>query len=448
MENELDIRTCIELLWKHRRPVLFIAFLCGLATFGVLTLFPKYEATALVAVTRPLYQYQFTPNIQNITDKEAALQFTGKAGVELASSDFLLQNAMDTLKKKINLETQSLTAFKRKIKVSVGIDPSIIKFTAHSNDPKTAAEIANTLANLYVHFVNEIYGQSSAQQKFFEEQLTTAGEELRKAEQSLIAFEKRNDELIVKAQLDANLNALSTYLALNQSLNLLHKNVLGLKRQLARYPADRPSSIADDLASLMLQINAFHSQQVDPQANIQSNKAPHQTPPQVIIAKQLPAAPSLPLQLQLPEKGNLLNKTIGEQSAYLADLASTIESKMAEIRKQSDALPKTILFLQGRLQQVMTESAELNRRQSLAKSLYTSLAEKTGETRITAQESSGRVRMAGNAVTPDRPTGRRLMKSMVALLIGFLLTCFAAFAYEYFQRVQIKNSRARSSGVL
>ena len=439
MENELDVRTCIELLWKHRVPVLVITFLFGLGTLGVLTLFPKYEATALVAVTRPLYQYQFSPNIQNITDKEATLQFTGKAGVELASGDFLLQNAMDALKKKVNLETQSLSDFKRRIKVSVGIDPSVIKFTARSNDPKTAAEIANTLANLYVHFVNEIYGQSSSQQKFFEEQLIKASEELRKAEQALIDFEKRNDELIVKAQLDSNLNALSTYLALNKSLNLLHKNVLGLKRQLARYPGDRPSSIADDLASLMLQINAFYSQQVDPQANIQSNKASHQTPTQVIIANQLPTAPSLPLQLQLPEKGNLLNKTVGEQSAYLDDLASTIESRMADIRKQSDALPKTILVLQGRLQQVMTESAELNRRQSIAKRLYTFLAEKTGETRITAQESSGRVRMAGHAVTPDRPAGRRLMKSMVASLIGFLMTCFAVFAYEYIRRVQIKK---------
>ncbi len=81
---------------------------------------PKYQATALVAITRPLYQFQFTPNIQNITDKEAVQNFTGKAGVELASSDRLLQQALNLVQYDIQPQDRLINNFRKKINVSTG----------------------------------------------------------------------------------------------------------------------------------------------------------------------------------------------------------------------------------------------------------------------------------------------------------------------------------------
>lgn len=437
MKDEMDLRLCFDTLLRHKWSILGVTALCGLVTFVVLTLLsPKYEATALVAITRPLYQFQFTPNIQNILDRGTIEQFTGKAGVELATSDFLMQESLKVLQKEIKLEEQSLYDFRKKINVSIGRDPSILKFTAKNDDPETVAKIANVVANLYVRFVNELYGQSASQKVFFEQQLATAGSDLKKAEKSLIDFERRNTESILKAQLDANKNALNAYLALSNSLNLLRQNVLGLKKQLARHPSGSPSNMADELTALLLQINAFHSQQINPQTNPPDSLQqvdPQMPAPASQVNVIMTHPPSLPVQLQIPAKGTLSNKTVAEQVAYLNELALTIEATMAEVKRQSDTIPNVILALQGQLQQVKTEGAELNRLQSVAKSTYNSLAQKAGETRITAEESSGRVRIASNAIIPERPIGGRLLKTVIAMFLGFLLSTLAALSFRYLQ---------------
>ena len=71
-----------------------------------------------------------------------------------------------------------------------------------------------------------------------------------------------------------------------------------LQDQFAQRPADSPSTLGDDLAQLMLQVSDFSAQ-----------------------------SSSLPIQLQMPSTGGLSDKTVGQQAAYLADLAKTIESK-------------------------------------------------------------------------------------------------------------------------
>ncbi len=421
MDEGIDLRLYLNVLLRYKWHVLGVTFLCGLAAFVALSLQPpRYEATALVAITRPLYQFQFTPNIQNVTDKEAVLQFTGKAGVELATSDILLQEALQALQKEHRLEGKSLFDFRKKINVSTGGDPSILKFKAQNRDPVVVAEIANTVAAMYVRFVNQLYGQSSSQEAFFEQQLAAADLDLKKAEQALIDFQKRNDAFILQAQLNAQQDALTTYLHLSNSLRLLHQNVLGLQGQLARSPAGAPSNLADDLTALMLQLRAFHSQQVNPNVNSEANA----------IATQ----PSLPVQIQLPANANLShNKTAAEQAGYLRKLALTIEAKRTEVKKQSAALPPQILALQEKLQKIQSENAELARRHEVAKNVYTALAQKVGETRIVSQESSGRVRIASYAAVPDRPVGGRLLKTAVAMFLGFLLSVFVVFAFNAFR---------------
>ena len=152
------------------------------------------------------------------------------------------------------------------------------------------------------------------------------------ADQALVEFQKRNDLAILQAQLSAKQNALANYLGMNESLVVLQQNVKNLQDQLARRPADSPSNLGDDLAQLMLQVNAF--------------SAP---------------SSSLPIQLQMPSTGGLSDRTVGQQAAYLADLAKTIESKQAEAKKQTAALPIEIKALQGQIQETSTEAARLTR---------------------------------------------------------------------------------------
>ena len=178
-----------------------------------------------------------------------------------------------------------------------------------------------------------------------------------------------------------------------------------LQDQLARRPADSPSTLGDDLAQLMLQVSAFSAQ-----------------------------SSSLPIQLQTPSTGGLSDRTIGQQAAYLAGLAKTVESKQAEVKEQAEALPIEIKTLQGQIQESSTEQARLTRERDLAQTVYTSLAQKVKETQISAQDASGSVRLASGALVPERPLSRgRLKNTVLGLLLGLIIVAGGVIAVGYFR---------------
>jgi uncharacterized protein involved in exopolysaccharide biosynthesis len=250
-----------------------------------------------------------------------------------------------------------------------------------------------------------LYGQSSEQLEFFETQSEQARRDLDKADQALIDFQKRNNAAVLQAQLTAKQASLANYLSLNESLQLLLQNVHSLQDQLSRQPASDQSTLGDDLSALALQVNALNAQS------------------------------SIPVQLQLPSTGSLSNKTVGQQAAYLADLAKTIEGRQTDVKKQADSLPTEIKALQGQIQEANAESARLTRQRDLAQTVYTTLAQKVGETRIAAQDTSGRVRLASAAAVPDEPAGaKRLTSTALAAALGLFVGVVAAFAIEYFKQ--------------
>jgi uncharacterized protein involved in exopolysaccharide biosynthesis len=407
MEDEIDLRFYANILMRHWRMIAAVTLLAGVVALTVSAVQPaKYQANALVLITRPLYQFQFSPAIQNLPDNAGTQQaLAGKAAVDLANSDALLQQVLLSVGDALPAEERNLFAFRQMLKAKTGSDPSIINLNVTNRDPQRVADIANTWATLYVRQVNDLYGKSADQLKFFEAQLAQAKNDVDAADQALVEFQKRNDLAILQAQLSAKQNALANYLGMDESLVVLQQNVKNLRDQLARRPADSPSSLGDDLAQMMLQVSAL--------------SAPSN---------------SLPIQLQMPSTGGLSDRTVWQQAAYLADLAKTIESKQAEAKKQTAALPIEIKALQGQMQETSTEAARLTRERDLAQTVYTTLAQKVKETQISAQDASGSVRLAGSAVTPERPMSRgRLKNTVLGMILGLMTVMGGVFAVEYFR---------------
>ncbi len=419
VEDEIDLRVYINILIRFWRLIAGLTVGAAVAAF-VVTLFlpPSYQATAMIVVTRPLYQLQFSPQIQNLDNANAQQLLTGKAALDLATSDSLLQQVIDAVGNDLPPKERTLTAIRETVKAKTGNDPSIVNLTANNSDPQRTTKIANTWASLYVRQINDLYGQSGEQLKFFETQLEQAQRDLDKADQALVDFQKRNDATVLQAQLTAKQDAFAHYLSLNESLKLLLQNVRSLQDQLSRQPAGDQSALGEDLSALLLQVNALN--------NAQSN---------IPIPSDISVPSNIPIQLQLAGAGSLSNKTVGQQAAYMADLAKTIEAKQTEVKQQAELLPTEIKVLQGRIQEAKTEEARLTRQRDLAQSVYTTLAQKVGETRIAAQDTSGRVRLASAAAVPDKPvSAKRLTNTAVAAALGLLVGVMAAFAIEYFKQ--------------
>jgi len=410
VEDEIDLRVYINVLIHYWRLIVGLTIVAGVAAFVVSLLLPaQYQATAVVVVTRPLYQFQLAPGIQNLPESAAGTQvLSGKAALDLATSDAMIQQLLDQVGNDLLPEERSLVPMRGMLKAAQGGDASIIKLTVTNRNPQRAAKITNTWASLYVRQVNDLYGQSAEQLKFFESQLAQAKSDLDTADQALVDFQKRNDAAVLQAQLTAKQTALSNYLNLNESLKLLLQNVRSLQDQLARQPANDLSTLGDDLSTLALQVNAL---------NVQSG---------------------IPIQLQLPSTGTLSNKTVGQQAAYLADLDKTIGAKQTEVKKQADAAPTEIMALQGQIQESNTENARLTRQRDMAQNVYITLSQKVGETRIATQDTSGRVRLASAAAVPEKPMGGKLKNTAIAAVLGLFLGVVAAFAIEYFKQPPVE----------
>ncbi len=262
MEDEIDLRIYVNMLIRHWRLIAAATLLAGVVALAVSFLAPAmYQAAAVVLVTRPLYQFQFSPAIQNLPESSGAQQLlTGKAALDLATSDALLQQVLLEVGNDLSAEERDLFSFRKMLKAKSGGDPSIINLSVMTRNAQQAARIANAWASLYVRQINDLYGQSADQLKFFERQLAQAKNDLDKTDQALVDFQKRNDSTILQAQLSAKQTALGNYLGMNESLIALQQNVKNLQDQLVRRPADSPSSLGDDLAQLMLQVSAFSAQ--------------------------------------------------------------------------------------------------------------------------------------------------------------------------------------------
>jgi succinoglycan biosynthesis transport protein ExoP len=402
MEDEIDLREYIDVLIRRWPWIVALAVVAVLTAAAVsfFVLQPSYEASALVLITQPRYQLRFDPRLETLSDIETA----SKAYPSLAMSDDLLQQVLDSLDPPLPEEERTLQGLRNKVNASAGADPSLLELSATNGEPTRAAQIANTWAERYVEYVNELYGRRTEDVVFFSEQFDAAKVALETAEAALVDYEAQNQQSILQARLRAKQSSLEDYLGAQHELALAIENAHVLRQQLADQPPSAPASLGNELAALLLQIQGL-SQKGEP-----------------------------PLQLQVASGGSLSNKTVQEQDELLADLTTALEDRSAEIDAQAESIAADMLPLQEALQQATQEKEKLTRERDVARSTYTTLANKVEEAQIAAQDETGEVRLASKASVPTQPTGpRKLMNILIAGFLGLLLGVFAAFFVEYWQ---------------
>jgi len=412
MEDEIDLREYIQVLirrWKWIVALTLIAAITA-AAISFFVLQPKYQATALVLVTNPRYQLKFDPRLETLSEIETA----SKAYPTLATSDDLLQYVLDALDPPLPEGEHNLQTLRGKVTASAGADPSLLKLTVANRKPERAARIANTWAGQYVLYVNELYGRRSEDVVFFGAQLEAARSALEAAEEDLVAFEAHNQQSILQSRLNAKRSALNEYLSVQTELTLVIEDARVLRQQWSEQPATAPASLADELAALVLKIQGL-SQKVD-----------------------------LPLQLQVAGGASLSNQTFGQQIQLLDDLIAALEGRLVEIAAQVETLSAELLPLQEALQQANVDKDRLTRAVDVARSTYTTLANKVEEARIAAQDETGEVRLASQAAAPTRPVSpNKLMNTAIAGFLGLFVGVFAAFFVEYWQAPRGKAHPAR-----
>ncbi|MBN1977161.1 MAG: polysaccharide biosynthesis tyrosine autokinase [Anaerolineae bacterium] len=400
MEEQLDIRRYLTMIGRWWWLIAGCAALAAVSAFVISSIIPPtYEASAVVIITEPQYQMQFDPRF---TVEEWAPAY--KAFPTLAESDGVLGRVVETYTPSpaARIEDWSIEELAEMVESSSEGDPSLVVLKVSSRSPEDAAGIASAWAQALVDQGNRIYAVSEDDVAFFEAQAAQAKAALDDADADLVAFQGQNQANILQAELSSLLRFQTDYLADQRAITYLLQDIEALRGQLARQPADRPSSLSDDLTMLFLQIKAFN------------------------------ASASAPIQLQVNSTESLSSRSLSEQIAFLDDLADVLETKAKEIASQAAALEPEILALQRQLQEIQLEQSRLERARSLAYETYMALARKLEEARITAQGNDGMLQVGSRAAVPVEPASpHRAVNTALACMVGGLLGVGAALLFEY-----------------
>ena len=407
MEDEIDLRKYADILIRQWKWVIGLAVVSGLAAFILSSLIaPTYEATALVVVARSLYQLQFDPRIETVTQPQPAY----RAYPELALSDDLVLQVMERLGGELDADERDLASFRERLSARAGADPTLVRLAATGTDPNQAQAIVNAWVALYVAYANELYQQQSNSVIFFEAQVAEASQELEKVERALIDFQARNPINVVNAQLSSKLTALTDYLAADRTISLIIQDARSLRQQLAQQSESGLITLADELVALYLQVDALNAQA------------------------------SVPIQLQIGNGGSLANRTVSEQVAWLDALINALQDKAIEIRHEIDALEPEILELQEAQQAAQVELDRLTRSRDVADDTYFTLARKLDEVNVAAQDESGEVRLASQAAVPSEPVWpRKGLNTVFGSVLGLMVGIAAAFVIDARQSAAEKS---------
>jgi uncharacterized protein involved in exopolysaccharide biosynthesis len=390
MEDEIDLGKYVRILARRWKLILGLALVSGLIAFLISAASkPVYQATALVVVTRPRYQFEFDPRIQPVSPSQ---QQPYKAYPELALSDDLLLSVLDAANGAASPEQSDLAEFRGQLDAEAGADPSLVRLHAASPDPKRAQTVVNTWAMLYVDYTNELYQQQSSDVAFFEAQVADARGKLQAAEQALIDFQGRSPLLQVTAQLSSTQTTLADYLDVSRTASLLIQDAQSLRQQLAPQDLDTPAAFADQLSTLYLKVTT------------------------------LSVATPFTVDLIPGDGGALQGRTVRDEIAALDALMEALADKSEAAQQQAEALGARLLELQQAQQTAQVELDRLTRDRDVANETYLTLTRKLDEANITLAGATEEVRLASRAGAPTEPISpRKTLSAVVGAVLGMAL---------------------------
>jgi len=410
MEEEIDLREYINVLIRNWYWIAGLTLVAAAAAFVVSSFLPPtYEATAMVVITQPRYLFQFDPRVENVPFDPTLLS---KGYPVLATSDQLLQSVADGIDPPLPPQDQSPSRLRKILTAQMAGDPTLIKLTAQSGDPRQAAGLANVWADSFVDQLNRIYGGNN-DLPLFEPQLAEARATLEEADYALADFRGQYGLGFTEARVSDD-----------EDPEVVLEFELGIARRLqAKTDLLTEHETRADRIRLLLE-----------EARMAAVGADDTTSP-AILAGLL--GDMLRLGLVDAETNPVVQINLGEidVGASLAALITSLEAKQGSTDEAIARLTAEVETLQSELADRQRELDQLLRDREVAQNTYLTLSNKLQEARIEAQYEAGNTaQMLSYAAVPNRPASpNRRTNTLVAGALGFIIGILGVFLLEYWR---------------
>lgn len=394
MEETVDLRPYLAALGRY---LWLIGGAVALAIVIAVVIYMSsddYEAIALLTVPEPTEQLQFDARIT--TTMRSMQNLT--VYPELAKSSDLLNRVLARATELTDGRIDSLSQMRAMTMLTTSADNRLVRLVVTDEDPEVAAALANIWAEEFVLTIETLFGRGGVE--YFNDQLLQAGEEVRAANDELVAFQSTNRQGIVDNELLALTDRQRALLADESRYRRVLADTQVLRRQLDNNATD-VVTLSNQLSALMVQLRAYETTQTTP------------------VAPQFQLNIGADAQLTTTQRAELLQQ--------LDALRISVEAALTDNQTQLESLAAPIFALQTEKQQLFNEGARLLSAQEVAQETYVIVARKIDEERVAAGETLARV--ASHAVVPEQPARPNLLAlvsllSLVALIPSILFVLF------------------------
>ncbi|MDJ0734623.1 MAG: polysaccharide biosynthesis tyrosine autokinase [Nostocaceae cyanobacterium] len=441
----------LEIYWQilQRRWLLGLASLISVFTLSVLT---------LSVIKQPVYEAQGKLLFQR-TNKVSA--FTG-LGTELGTLEPVVQDRNNPLNTeaeiirsvpvvqktiaKIGLkgkqdEPLKYRDFIKQLNVQEIKGSDVLQISYRDASPKTAANVVNTLMQLYLEQNISFHrAEVGVARKFIEKQLPTAELVVRQAEIKLRQFREKNQ--VIALQTEAN-QGVQRIADLQRQIGDIQSRIADINAQAQvisnQLQMNAPQALtvtslsqSRGVQDILTQIQQLESQIATRSSILQDNHPEmirlrnNFTNLQGILQKRINQV----AQTTVPQNQTLQSGELQQQlAARLVELESIRQSLTSQLSTLSklESNHRQRLSILPKLEQ---QQRELERQVQAAQSTYSLLLQKLQESRIAENQNLGNARNISPALIPEQPASSAVISYLSAVLLGILAALASIYLVE------------------
>lgn len=344
-----------------------------------------------------------------------------------------------------NQNNQNLLSLKdtiKQIKDSITVNAvkntNIIEISFENNNPNLAAEIANTIANVYVDQSLTINrSRASEAKKFIEEQLLEKEKELAQEEGEKLQYKKQENILYLDEETKINIEQLANFQA---QATEVETQIAENKARLAEVCKQLEKTSETYISSETITANPVVQQ-------LQNSLASLEVQLPALLEKYGKGSPHVTeVEIKISETKNKISEKVAEivgskvsarnpiYQNLLADRV-TLETNIISLETKKDALSNTIKKYDERLEKLPEKElqlARLERAVKVSENIYLLLLEKYQEARINEAMELGDIRIIDSALVPDEPIKpNKKLNLAIGGILGLMLGIMLVFFMEY-----------------
>jgi len=349
-----------------------------------------------------------------------------------------------------NKDELSLEDTIKQIRGSVTVDSvrdtNIIEISSENNNPKLAAEIANTIAAVFVDkslIVNR--SKASEVKKFIEEQLLEKEKELSEEEEEKLQYKKQENILYLDEETKMNIEQLANFQAQEAEVNTqIAENKLKLIKVRKQLEKQSETYIASEMITTNPVVRQLQSELVSLEIQLPT-----------LLEKYSKGSPQvMEVEIRIRETKNKISEKVAEivgskvstrNPNILAQIYQivTLETNTISLDTKREAISKTIKEYENRLEKLPDKElhlARLERAVRVSENIYLLLLEKHQEARINEVMELGDIRVIDQALIPEAPIKpNKKLNLAIGGILGLMLGVMLVFFMEYMDNT-IKNT--------